>query len=112
MGSAYTGKLSGTAREGTGPAAAGRVGPVLQAGEIGRAVALAIVELNPGAEVIDRGAYYRVLVDRCCTVTRAAVEAISGREFSLPGDLERVMPAFAGHLSIHPQAASWTHEVA
>ncbi|HTV21513.1 MAG TPA: MmoB/DmpM family protein [Polyangiaceae bacterium] len=88
-----------------------RVGPVLQAGEVGRAVARAIVELNPGAEVIDRGAYYRVLVDGRCTVTRDAVERIGGRAFQLPGDLERVMPAFAGHLSINPQAASWTHEV-
>ena len=89
-----------------------RVGPVLSAGELGRAVALAIVELNPGAEIVDRGAYYRVLVDGCCTVTRDAVERISGRAFSLPADLERVMPAFAGHLSINPQAASWTNEVA
>ena len=42
---------------------------MLQAGEVGRAVALAIIELNPGAEVVDRGAYYRVLVDGRGTVT-------------------------------------------
>jgi hypothetical protein len=93
-------------------AATRRVGPVLQAGELGRAIALAIVEANPSVEVIDRGAYYRVLADGRCTLTRSAVERISGRAFLLPGDLERVMPAFSGHLSINPQAASWTHEAA
>lgn len=87
-----------------------RVGPVLQAGELGHAIALAIVEANPGAEVIDRGAYYRVLADDSCTLTRSAVERISGRTFQLPGDLERVMPAFSGYLSISTQQASWTHE--
>lgn len=97
----------------TGSAAATRrVGPVLQAGELGRAIALAIVEANPSAEVIDRGAYYRVLVDGSCTLTRSAVERISGRAFLLPGDLERVMPAFSGYLSINLQGASWTHEAA
>jgi hypothetical protein len=85
---------------------------VLQADELGRAVALAIVEANPGAEIVDRGAYYRVIADGHCTVTRAAVERISGRAFLLPGDLERVMPAFSGYLSINPQAASWTYEAA
>ncbi len=93
-------------------AATRRVGPVLQAGELGRAIALAIVEANPSVEVIDRGAYYRVLAEGRCTLTRSAVERISGRAFLLPGDLERVMPAFSGYLSINPQAASWTHEAA
>jgi hypothetical protein len=89
-----------------------RVGPVLKADELGRAVALAIVEAHPDAEVIDRGAYYRVLAEGRCTVTRAAVERISGRAFLLPGDLERVMPAFSGYLSINSGAASWSHEAA
>ncbi len=88
----------------------GRVGPVLQAGELGRAVALAIVELNPGAQIVDRGAYYRVLADDHCAVTRAAIERISGKSFTLPGDLERVMPAFSGRLSLSATAASWTYE--
>jgi hypothetical protein len=92
------------------PAPTRRVGPVLQAGELGRAIAQAIVEANPSAEIIDRGAYYRVLADGSCTLTRSAVERISGRAFLLPGDLERVMPAFSGYLSISLQAASWTHE--
>jgi hypothetical protein len=86
------------------------VGPVLQACELGRAVALAIVELNPGAQVLDRGAYYRVLVEEHCAVTRSAIERISGRPFILPGDLESVMPAFTGHLSLNAHVASWTHE--
>lgn len=87
-----------------------RVGPVLSAGELGRAVALAIVELNPGAQVLDRGAYYRVLVDEHCAVTRSAIERISGRSFILPGDLESIMPAFTGHLSLTAYSASWSHE--
>jgi hypothetical protein len=89
-----------------------QVGPVLLAGELGRAVADAIIELNPTAEIVDRGAYYRVVADEHCTVTSEAVERISGLRFRLPGDLERVMPAFSGHLSISSRAASWTHEVA
>jgi len=98
---------------GSAPSAATRrVGPVLQAGELGRAIAQAIVEAHPSAEIIDRGAYYRVLADGNCTLTRSAVERISGRAFLLPGDLERVMPAFSGYLSINPHAASWTHEAA
>jgi hypothetical protein len=85
---------------------------VLQAGVLGRAVAQAILELNPSAEIVDRGAYYRVTVDGQCTVTRAAIERISGQVFVLPGDLERLMPAFSGYLSISAQAAYWTHEAA
>ena len=88
-----------------------QVGPILQAGELGRAVALAIVELNPGAEVVDRGAYYRVLVGDRCTLTRDAVERISGQCFQLPQDLERVMPAFAGRLAFSGGVVYWTHEV-
>jgi toluene monooxygenase system protein D len=88
------------------------VGPVLQASELGRAVALAIVELNPGAQVLDRGGYYRVLVEEHCAVTRSAIERISGRPFILPGDLESVMPAFTGQLSLNAFVVSWTHETA
>lgn len=87
-----------------------RVGPVLQANELGWAVACAIVELNPGAEVIDRGAYYRVLVEDLCALSRHTVERISGRQFILPGDLETVMPAFEGKVSFTTQAVTWTHE--
>lgn len=89
-----------------------KVGPVLQAGEVGLAVLKAIIELNPNAEVVDRGAYYRVLVDDYCTVTSAAVERITGQRFTLPGDLERVMPSFSGYLSVSARAASWTHGAA
>lgn len=44
-----------------------RVGPVLQAGEVGRAVALAIVELKPGAEAL------LVDVEAACTARSAAL---------------------------------------
>jgi hypothetical protein len=87
-----------------------KVGPVLQASELGRAVVSAILELNPGAEVIDRGAYYRVLVAGRCSLTRDAVERIIGCAFVLPADLERLMPSFAGRLSFAGGAVHWTHE--
>lgn len=87
-----------------------RVGPVLAAGELGQAVALAIVELNPGAQVLARRAYYRVLAAEHCAVTRSAIERISGRPFILPGDLESVMPAFTGYLSLNAHVACWTDE--
>jgi MmoB/DmpM family protein len=89
-----------------------KVGPVLQASELGRAVVSAIVELNPSAEIIDRGAYYRVRVTGRCSLTRAAVERIIGRPFLLPGDLEPLMPSFAGRLSFVGGAVHWTHEAA
>jgi MmoB/DmpM family protein len=88
-----------------------RVGPVLRASELGRAVVSAILELNPGAEIIDRGAYYRVLVAGRCSLTRQAVERIIGSAFVLPGDLERLMPSFAGRLSVGASEVHWTHEV-
>jgi hypothetical protein len=86
------------------------VGPILQASVLGRAVLEAIVELNPGARVVDRGAYYRVLVEKRCTLTRAAVERILGEAFSLPADLERVMPSFQGQLCMSDEQAQWTSQ--
>ena len=59
-------------------------------------------------QVIDRGAYLRVLVKDRCRLTRAAVERHLGESFSLPGDLEEVMVSFTGTLSISPEEAFWT----
>lgn len=86
------------------------VGPVLEASESGRAVAAAIVELNPGALVQDRGAYLRVSVPGRCVVTRRAIEAELGHELEWPGGLELVMPAFQGLLSLDDDAAEWRLE--
>lgn len=87
-----------------------QVGPVLSASELGRAVVAAIQQLNPGAQVLDRGAYYRVLTSPPCVLTRAAVEQITGQGFALPGDLEQVMPAFQGFLRLTEGGVEWRAE--
>jgi hypothetical protein len=80
---------------------------VLQASDLGRAVAAAIQLLNAGAEVIDRGAYLRVSAPPPCVLTRAAVERITGESFLLPGDLEQVMPSFHGFLALDAEWVEW-----
>jgi hypothetical protein len=94
------------------PMPADVVGPVLEDGEAARAVVAAIQALNPGAEVRDRGAYLRVEVCRRCVVTREAIERSLGRSFLLPGDLERVMPAFKGRFAVSEEEAVWSFEEA
>jgi toluene monooxygenase system protein D len=84
------------------------VGPVLARGSRSLAVLAAIQELNPGVEVIDRGAYLRVTVKDRCRLTRAAVERHLGERFRLPGDLEELMVSFRGRLSISEEEALWT----
>jgi hypothetical protein len=83
------------------------VGPVLAASELGRAVLAAIRMLNPSARVLDRGAYYRVIAEAPCVLTRAAVEQITGQAFELPGDLEQVMPSFQGFLELCAERVEW-----
>jgi hypothetical protein len=83
------------------------VGPVLEASDGGRAVVEAIREGNAGVVVLDRGAYLRVLVPNRCIVRRDAIERVLGRSFALPGDLELVMPAFQGNLTITDDEVVW-----
>jgi toluene monooxygenase system protein D len=85
-----------------------RVGPVLTRGPLCDAVVAAIRELNREVEVVDRGAYLRVLVPGRCWVSREAIERRLGEPFALPADLEEVMLSFAGRLSINEQEAVWT----
>jgi len=84
-----------------------RVGPVLQAGHAADAVVRAIQRLNLDVQVLDRGAYLRVLVPQSCLVTRAAIESELGVPFRLPTDLERLMPSFKGRLSMTDDDARW-----
>jgi nitrite reductase/ring-hydroxylating ferredoxin subunit len=86
------------------------VGPVLEASESGRAVLVAIRELNDHVEVVDRGAYLRVLVPGRCVVTRCAIEQALGRPFHLPTDLEALMPAFKGFLEMDDERIEWRSE--
>lgn len=83
------------------------VGPVLQAGRAAEAVIAAIREQNPGAEVIDRGAYLRVLVPWRCVVTRECIERHAREAFRFPSDLELVMSSFKGKLSLTAESACW-----
>jgi toluene monooxygenase system protein D len=87
-----------------------RVGPVLEASEPGRAVLAAIRQLNEQVDVVDRGAYLRVLVRGRCVVTREAIEHALGRPFRLPTDLEPLMIAFKGFLRMDEEQVEWKCE--
>jgi hypothetical protein len=84
-----------------------RVGPVLQSGLVAHAIIAAIKDLNQDVLVVDRGAYLRVLVPRCCVVTRSAIETHLGRSFRFPGELEIVMSGFKGSLQLNQDDAAW-----
>jgi len=84
------------------------VGPVIEASDIGRAIVAAILNSNPGAFVEDRGAYLRVRAKRRCLLTREAVERELGHPFHLPADLEPLMPAFKGLISVTQNAIEWS----
>jgi hypothetical protein len=84
-----------------------RVGPVLQSGTVANAIIAAIKDLNQDVLIVDRGAYMRVLVPRCCVVTRSAIEEHLGRPFRFPGELETVMSAFKGSIQINQNDAAW-----
>jgi hypothetical protein len=87
--------------------ASDQVGPVLHAGALGAAVAAAIRDLNPAAQIVDRGSYLRVLVPSRCRLTPAAVEARTGQPFALPADLERVLSAHKGVFTVNQEEALW-----
>jgi len=88
----------------------GRAGPDLFAGEVGQAVIDALREDNPGLEVRDWGAYLRATAPSRCVLRRAAVERRIGRAFSLPGDLEQIMPSCQGRISIDRDEVVWSAE--
>ena len=83
------------------------VGPVLQAGALTNAIIAAIRELNSDVVVINRGAYLRVLVPKKCFVTRERIENNLGRPVRFPGELEMVMSAFKGTISLTADQATW-----
>lgn len=88
--------------------AATRVGPVLLANETGWAIVAAITKSNPHMEVSNRGSYLRILVPMRCVITRLAIEYELGMPFRFPMDLEAIMPAFAGHLTLTDHDAVWS----
>jgi hypothetical protein len=83
------------------------VGPVLRKNALAERVVDAIMTLNPEAKIVDRGAYLRVLAPLRCVLTRRAVEQQTGRPFSMPGQLEAIMPSFKGLFSIDEECATW-----
>ena len=84
-----------------------RVGPVLRPGEVSAAIIAVLRGANPAVEVIDRGGYLRVQAPRRLRLDRQRLEARLGHAFRLPGDLEQVMPSFAGRLVFSEQGVEW-----
>jgi hypothetical protein len=87
-----------------------RVGPVLAVGARADAVVGAIRESYPDAEIVEHGSYVRIGVVGRCAVTRAALSLHMGAPFTLPGDLEAIMPSFRGRLRMTEEAAEWVAE--
>jgi hypothetical protein len=52
----------------------------------------------------------RVLVPRCCLVTREAIELELSQPFRVPLDLEPLMPAFKGLLRMDADSVEWRLE--
>ncbi|MEV0083606.1 MmoB/DmpM family protein [Saccharopolyspora sp. NPDC050642] len=76
------------------------VGPVLQSGEVARAVADAAVIDNPGrrVDIRDRGSYVRIEVEGGeCLLHRATIAEELGRPFKM-SELELIMPSFVGRI--------------
>lgn len=86
---------------------ADEVGPVLAAGAVADAIIAAIEAQNRNVTVVSRGAYLRVRVPHACVLTAESVEAELGAPFTLPGDLEAIMPAFVGKLTILAGRVEW-----
>lgn len=86
------------------------VGPVIRGvdGELADAVATAIEQDNPDAEVLvdDQGGYVRISVPRRCVLTRRSLEEQLDREFPLT-ELEPALAAFAGRLKQTDDEMVW-----
>lgn len=83
------------------------VGPVLQTGAVASVVIEALMQSNPGAKLVDRGGYVRVLAPLRCLLDCRQVETRLGSPFTLPADLERIMPSFRGTLRLEEDRAIW-----
>ncbi|MCB0998231.1 MAG: MmoB/DmpM family protein [Ilumatobacteraceae bacterium] len=76
-----------------------RVGPVMRHGELALAVAEAAQIDNPGKTIAidDKIAYLRIATDDELVLTRATIEELLGRPFSM-NDLEIELASFAGRI--------------
>lgn len=82
------------------------VGPILQSGEIARAVAQAVEVDNAGkrVEVRDRGSYVRIEVEGGeCMLRRTTIEEELGRPFRM-SELELNMSSFVGQIETGTEA--------
>ncbi|WP_250549597.1 MmoB/DmpM family protein [Pseudonocardia sp. H11422] len=87
------------------------VGPILQSGEIARAVAdAAEIDNAPRrVEVRDRGSYVRVEVEGGqCILRRATIEAELGRPFRM-SELELNMSSFVGRIDTGTELVRFYH---
>jgi hypothetical protein len=83
------------------------VGPVLEVGPLADVLVAVLREQNPELVVTDRGSYVRALSPERCQMGVRAVEERLGGSLTLPGDLERIMPAFQGALSFTEDGVTW-----
>lgn len=76
-----------------------RVGPVIRACEISRAVIEAAREDNPGREIVvdDQMAYVRISTDSELIIRRSTLEEALGRPFQM-AELELNLATFAGRI--------------
>ncbi|ROS44063.1 toluene 4-monooxygenase protein D [Amycolatopsis thermoflava] len=87
------------------------VGPVLQTGEVARAVADAAVIDNAGrrVDVRDRGSYVRIEVEGGeCVLRRATIAEELGRPFKM-SELELIMPSFVGRIDTSSDVYRFYH---
>jgi len=80
-----------------------RVGPIMRHGELATAVAEAAELDNPGKAITveDKIAYLRIQTDDELVLTRATIEELLGRPFSM-NDLEVDLASFAGRIDTQP----------
>jgi MmoB/DmpM family len=86
------------------------VGPVIRSGNLALAVLDAVVEDNPGRDVIvlDRADYVRIHTAQECRLTQASLTKHVGRPYELAA-LEIDMPAFKGRLHTRTTEYVWSY---
>jgi hypothetical protein len=83
------------------------VGPVLTTGPLADVIIEILQAAYPDLQLVDRGAYVRVMVPERCVLSIAAVKNIVGNEFTLPRDLEVILCAKQGNMRITEDAVIW-----
>ena len=79
----------------------------MQATPLALMIVAAIEADNRDVVVHDEGAYLRVVVPQVCRLARARLEAETGSPVQFPGELEVIMPSFAGLMRLTEHEAVW-----